>query len=79
MVIIMIIISNQSPNHGTVILILGISLSCHRQFWKRKFTSSSTHTEFLLWTEASELLHRLSAHCPVDFHLMEETDEDLPK
>ena len=67
LVTIMIIISNQSPNHSTVILILGISWSCYRHNFLKESLLFFDHREFILWTEASELLHRLSEHCPCRF------------
>lgn len=67
LVIIMIIISNQSPNHSTVILILGISWSCHRHNFGKESLLFFNHREFFLLIKASELLHRLSEHCPCRF------------
>lgn len=76
----MIIISNQSPNHSTVILILGISWSCHRHNFGKESLLVLQHIENLFCEQKPLSCYTGCQHTvPVDFHLLEESDEDLPE
>lgn len=72
MVIIMIIISNQSPNHGTVILILGIPWSCHRHKFGKESLLVLQNIENLFCEQKPLSCYTGCQHTgPVDFHLSE--------
>lgn len=76
----MIIISNQSPNHGKVILILGISWSCQRHNFGKQNLLVLQHIENLFCEQKPLKCYTGCQPTALeDFNLMEETDEDLPK
>lgn len=80
MVIIMIIISNQSPNHGTVILILWIPWLYNRHNFGKESLRVLQYIENLFCEQMPLSCYTGCQHtAPADFHLMEGTDEDLTK